>query len=601
MTINTDDVGSMHRGSNSNNTMTVEGTYTLPVTWTVASDSPNLLPSTISILTNVSNQGQTASLYGVWTGPIGSGYFVKFQANDSAGHVATATVDFTVNSSLTITTVSLPNAPVNVAYSQQLNATGGGSPTGGAVTLTWLATDVPGGFPFSLGSSGLLVGTPVPANTGAWTFTANVADGMSPPNTASKGLTVTVTSSSLAVATGSLPGAVAGVAYNEALAASGGIPPYTWGLIAGSLPPGLFLGSNGVISGTTSSVGSYTVTVQVMDSTSATAQQQFTLPVTTGLSLMTGIDYTDGLSTNSLGYVATGSVDSVSPRTNRSFYLVAQGLIAASAGQIAVGAPSGFSATVESVSSGTALIRLSGPFSSGSQGSNSQTWTVTDSGNPSSPVQTSITPAWTVYTSGSLRTAPTSGSIPSYGVPLLEGTDGSLPVYNDPSNPVFSFQTYNGVPVSKAAALTADFSLAGSNSAYSGLVSLGFDGTDYNISYNGGRFPSGIALTALTLTADDIAWYNGTNGSFDTYASGQSLALPFLYLLQATVGSVNPTAITTVTASTLSGSTYSSSPSSESQAITTDSGNSAWGSIGNLRGGAKTPSPSTGRQARPTT
>lgn len=584
MAINTDDVGDMYRGVNTNNTMIVEGTYTLPITWTVPASSPNPLPLKIFLIPSASNQGQTASLAGEWVGPTGSGYEVEFQANDVAGHVATALVDFNVSTNLAIATTSpLPNAPTGLTYSQQLNATGGGSVTGSSPVLTWSATDVPAGFLFSLSSSGLLVGTPSAGSTGAWTFTANVADGMSPPNTASKSLTVTVTSSSLAITTSFMPGAVTGVVYNEALAAAGGVTPYTWGIIAGSLPSGLSLGSNGVISGTTSAVGSYTLTVQVTDSASSIAQRQYTLSVTTGLILMTGIDYTDGLSTNSLGYIATGSVDAISPCTNRSFYLVGQGLIATSTGQVAVEAHSGFATVVESVSNGTVFIRLSGPFSKSGPGINSQLWTVTDNGNPSSPVQASISPTWTVYTNGALRAG---GSIPAYGVPLYEGTAGSLPIYNDPSSPVFSFQTYNGMPVDKAAALASDFSFTGSNSASSGIVSLGFDGTNYNISYSGGAFASGIASTVLTITADDIAWYNGANKSFDTYATGQSLALPFIYLLSPTVGSVTPTNVVISPASTAPGSTYSSSPSTESQAATTSLGNSGWGSIGNLKNGA---------------
>jgi len=587
MTIDASGVGPIYRGVNYNGTLVVGGTYTTPVSWTVTDDSPNPLPSGLQLQASVSNSGKSASIIGLYTGaPIlqASNYQVKVQATDSAGHVTSDTIVLYTLSSLAITTTSLPNGQVNVAYSQQLAATGGGSPTGGAPVYAWSASDVPVGFPFSLSSAGVLQGTST--SSGTWTFTANVADSLAVPDTASQSLTVTVSASNLAITTTSpLPGAVAGVAYSTTLAATGGVPPYTWGLVAGSLPSGLSLGSNGIISGTTSAVGSYTITVQVTDSVTSTAQKQFTLPVTSALTLQTGIDYTDGLSTGSLGYVASGSVDSISPRSNRSFYLVAQGLIATSASQITVGAPSGFSATVESVSSGTALIRLSGPYASGSQGSNSQLWTVTDNGNPSSPVQASITPSWTVYTNGALRTAPSSGSIPSYGVPLAEGTSGSLPVYNDPSNPVFNFQTYNGAAVDKAAALTADFSFTGYNSAYSGLVSFGFDGTNYNVSYGGGAFASGVALTNLTVTDDDIAWYNGTNKSFDTYGSGKSLVLPAVYLLQTTVGSVNPTTVTIPTTNTTAGSTYSSAPANETEAITTDYGNSGWISLGNLKNG----------------
>ncbi|HEY6327826.1 MAG TPA: hypothetical protein VI756_00715, partial [Blastocatellia bacterium] len=49
------------------------------------------------------------------------------------------------------------------------------------------------------------------------------------------------TPSGLVISTGSLPGATSGTAYSQALAATGGSPPYSWSLARGSgpLPPGL--------------------------------------------------------------------------------------------------------------------------------------------------------------------------------------------------------------------------------------------------------------------------------------------------------------------------------------------------------------------------
>ena len=48
-----------------------------------------------------------------------------------------------------------------------------------------------------------------------------------------------------------LPGSSAGQAYSYTLTESGGVPPYTWSIVSGSLPPGLSLSSStGVISGT---------------------------------------------------------------------------------------------------------------------------------------------------------------------------------------------------------------------------------------------------------------------------------------------------------------------------------------------------------------
>jgi hypothetical protein len=69
----------------------------------------------------------------------------------------------------------------------------------------------------------------------------------------------------LIITTQSLPAATVGVPYNATLTAAGGIPPYTWTIISGALPPGLSLSSAGVISGTPTSAGTFNFTVQVID------------------------------------------------------------------------------------------------------------------------------------------------------------------------------------------------------------------------------------------------------------------------------------------------------------------------------------------------
>ena len=54
--------------------------------------------------------------------------------------------------------------------------------------------------------------------------------------------------------------------YSTELAAEGSIPPYTWELVAGSLPPGLSLNQeNGTISGTPDEYGVFNFTVSVFD------------------------------------------------------------------------------------------------------------------------------------------------------------------------------------------------------------------------------------------------------------------------------------------------------------------------------------------------
>jgi len=71
----------------------------------------------------------------------------------------------------------------------------------------------------------------------------------------------------LQITTTSLPNGAVNTAYSETLAATGGVTPYTWSVISGSLPSGLSLASStGLISGTPTSSGTSNFTVQVTDS-----------------------------------------------------------------------------------------------------------------------------------------------------------------------------------------------------------------------------------------------------------------------------------------------------------------------------------------------
>ncbi|MDD3926519.1 MAG: S8 family serine peptidase, partial [bacterium] len=85
----------------------------------------------------------------------------------------------------------------------------------------------------------------------------------------------------LAVTTSSLPHATEGMAYEQTLSASGGTKPYTWSMVSGSLPGGMSLSSEGVLSGTPVSAGTYGFTVRVRDAASpaATADKQLSLVV----------------------------------------------------------------------------------------------------------------------------------------------------------------------------------------------------------------------------------------------------------------------------------------------------------------------------------
>ena len=81
-------------------------------------------------------------------------------------------------------------------------------------------------------------------------------------------LTVSTGVTPVQITTGSLPDGQVGVSYSASLAASGGTKPYDWSILSGSLPSGLTLDASGAISGTPTSQGTSSLSIQVQDSSS---------------------------------------------------------------------------------------------------------------------------------------------------------------------------------------------------------------------------------------------------------------------------------------------------------------------------------------------
>lgn len=73
------------------------------------------------------------------------------------------------------------------------------------------------------------------------------------------------------VITLNLPDNVVGQSSSHVIGTRLGIPPFTYSLVSGSPPPGMFLSSTGVVNGTPNAVGTFTFTVQVIDAGNASA------------------------------------------------------------------------------------------------------------------------------------------------------------------------------------------------------------------------------------------------------------------------------------------------------------------------------------------
>jgi uncharacterized protein (TIGR03437 family) len=232
--------------------------------------------------------GLSLSSSGVLTGIVAKTgtYSFTVQVTDSTAITSSSTYSLTINlpGPLTLATPSLPNGTTNVAYSASLSA----SASGGNPPYAWAieAGTLPTGL--SLSSTGIISGTPTSFNTSSFTVQATDGSGA----TASISATLQINPAGLAITTQSpLSSGIVNVDYpQQVLTAAGGVPPYTFSITGGSLPNGLSL-SNGVITGTPTTAGGFTITATVQDSAGTQGQTTLTgaiRPPSTDLVLSTG-------------------------------------------------------------------------------------------------------------------------------------------------------------------------------------------------------------------------------------------------------------------------------------------------------------------------
>src|SRR5581483_8242215 len=72
-----------------------------------------------------------------------------------------------------------------------------------------------------------------------------------------------------------LAGGAVGTSYSVQFVAVGGTSPYTWSVVSGTAPTNLILSSSGLLSGTPNTPGSFSFSLQAVDSASHTATQTF--------------------------------------------------------------------------------------------------------------------------------------------------------------------------------------------------------------------------------------------------------------------------------------------------------------------------------------
>jgi hypothetical protein len=149
-----------------------------------------------------------------------------------------------------------------------------------------VAGSLPAGLsltPYYGAYSAYVYGTPTTAQTS--TFTLQVRDGVG--DTAQQAFTLTINPPPPLVITfpsSCCPAGTVGTSYSQNFFASGGVQPYSWSISAGQLPPGLSLAPSppASISGTPTTAGTFTFTVQVTDSTGAQVTKQGSITISDG-------------------------------------------------------------------------------------------------------------------------------------------------------------------------------------------------------------------------------------------------------------------------------------------------------------------------------
>ena len=232
---------------------TLSATGTIPITWSIESGSN--LPGGLLLI------GDT--IYGT---PNTAGTFVFSIVATNGEGSDTAQLSITiapVPMQPSILTIALPDVLVGATYNYTLLADGD-------TLITWSISSgvLPTGL--SLSSSGLISGTPTVVDTFPFTVTATNAVGED-----SKILSITVMAEIPIITSTTLPNGVIKTAYNQQLIHAG--TNAVWSTDSGSIPTGLTLAANGLISGTPTVVDTF---IFIVKASNEAGEDRKTLSIT---------------------------------------------------------------------------------------------------------------------------------------------------------------------------------------------------------------------------------------------------------------------------------------------------------------------------------
>jgi large repetitive protein len=257
-------------------TAAAAGDSSATLTWSTPSNGGNAITAYV-VTPYLGTVAQATRTFGTATTQVvtgltpGAAYTFTVAATNAAGTGPPSAKSSVVvpNSSPSLSFPDPPAGEVGVAYSRQLTVTDGTAP------FVWTVTvgSLPAGLTLNA-SSGMLSGTPTVA--GSTTFTVRVTDASN--ETATRPVTLVIAAAP-SIAFNPAAGEV-GVAYSQQPVLSGGTAPFSWAISSGSLPAGLGINATtGLVSGTPTASGSFSLTVSATDSFSQVASKTVTIVV----------------------------------------------------------------------------------------------------------------------------------------------------------------------------------------------------------------------------------------------------------------------------------------------------------------------------------
>ena len=195
--------------------------------------------------------------------PTASGPFnYTIKVTDPLGKIATTSTSVMIAPAVMIAAINSTFTQVGIPYQQTNVASNGVTPYVYSVVT---GTTLPAGTTLNT-ATGTVSGTPTAAGGFNYTIKVTDADG----RTATVATAGTMTPVLALTATPSANTEV-NAAYSQSNAVSGGTAPYTYFVSAGALPAGTTLSTAGLVSGTPTTAGQFSYTIQVTDNIGAIA------------------------------------------------------------------------------------------------------------------------------------------------------------------------------------------------------------------------------------------------------------------------------------------------------------------------------------------